>query len=132
MTKAEVEAAVGKLPAKNFAIAGVKSKYSFNPVTLNFRAGKLDSLFFAFDAKSFPDVLEAVKEEYPALSCAESTVSHPMGTSFKQVGCTLKDKTGTLRLMRVDNDVNTSALTLQSNRGVKEPDNKQKDKKKGS
>jgi len=131
MTMAEVESKVGKLPLKNFTIAGVKGKYEdSNPVIIKFYEGKLDVFVFFFDANHFDDVLEAVKTKYPSLECAKSNVSNAMGASFDQVKCNLHDQSGSLSLSRFVSDIKTSALSLMSDRAIKETKDKQKEKRK--
>ena len=43
-----------------------------------------------------------------------------MGAAFKQTQCLLRDELGTLRLSRYVNDIRTSALSLMSERKIKE------------
>jgi hypothetical protein len=118
MTTEEAEAKVGPMPLLNFTIAGVPGKYADS--SPDFHDGKLDSFAFYFDSAHFDDVFAAVKSKYPALRCVKSKVVNALGASFTQLDCHLRDKTGDLTLTRFINDINTSGLSLRSDRDYKE------------
>ena len=118
MTKGEVEKKIGRLPVRDFTIAGARNKYpTFSP---EFHDGKLDLFGFFFDPDAFDEVVSAVKDKYPALICENTTVTNAMGAAFRQTQCLLRDELGTLRLSRYVNDIRTSALSLMSERKIKE------------
>jgi len=131
MTKEEIERNVGKLPLNNITIAGVRGKYDDSgPVIIKFYEGKLDVFMFSFDPRYFDDILEAVKNKYPTIGCDNSVVTNAMGASFNQVSCRLKDQSGSLSLSKFSNNINTSTLSLISDRWIKETADKQKEKRK--
>ena len=125
MDESEIEEKFGA-PIKAFSIAGVEGKYSTTP--LEFENNKLESLIFFFDAKSFDDVLAAVKSKYPEMQCKDSSVGNAMGASFTQVKCNLRRGKVTLDLSRFVNDITTSSLCLYSDNYMKKISNKLKGK----
>lgn len=124
MTLAELKEKVGTFPIKNFTIAGVPSIHS--RLMPEFYDDKLDNLFFFFKSDSFYQVHGAIMKKYPKLACENSTVTNRMGASFTQVKCSLSDKLGTLRLNLFSSDIDTSVLSLTSDRLVKEHRDKAK------
>ncbi|MDO8946903.1 MAG: hypothetical protein Q7U88_07055 [Desulfocapsaceae bacterium] len=127
MSKEKFDKDIGTNSMKNFTIAGVKSMYSLRP---EFFENNLDAFNFFFDAGKFDDVLSAVTSKYSDIKCEESELSNAMGAHFKQVECELKGNVGTLRIVRFVGDVNTSLLSLWSDRYLKDFTAKRKEKQK--
>ncbi len=118
MTKEEVEEKIGRLPVRDFTIAGVREEYgNFAP---QFYDGKLDSLHFFFDSRRFDHVVSAVNEKYPSFACKDNAVTNAMGATFTQTRCTLRDELGNLHMSRFTSDIRRSVLNLQSDRRDKE------------
>jgi hypothetical protein len=128
MTKQEVQKKIGRLPVLNFTIAGVEG--IDGPFSPEFYQGKLDSFVFLFDPRDFDEVLSAVKGKYPALTCENSTVTNAMNARFTQTQCNLRDKQGALQLSRYVLNISTSALSLVSDRHIKDSLDKQDKKRK--
>lgn len=126
MTKEEVEQKIGSLPARDFTIAGARSKYPFAP---KFYDGKLDSFSFFFESGKFEEVVSAVKEKYPDLKCDDSVVTNAMGGSFAQVRCIKADELGALYLSRFVSDIKTSSLAMLSERSKREYEQKRNERK---
>lgn len=109
----------GDLAPEYFTVGGVRGKYG-NPKAY-FLESKLDRFYFFFESKQFETVLKAVKSKYPKLSCSETPVTTLRGAAFTQVTCNLRDSTGALVLRRFHpEDINTSSLSLLSDRLLKE------------
>jgi hypothetical protein len=102
-----------------FTIGGVSPK---NPIDLKYHDGKLDRLSFVFTPEGFNAVLEAVKSKYPSLKCNNSSVSNAMGASFQQMICMLESPEATLIIRRFTTSIDTSTLTLTSQRFFDEQD----------
>ena len=114
----------------DFTIAGVRSKYEHSPVSLEYREDKLDQMFFFFDPSGFDEVLGAVREKYPRMTCENSEVGNAMGAKFKQVQCSVQDSNSVLQVTRFVGDIRTSALTLMSKRALREQSETAKQRKK--
>jgi hypothetical protein len=110
-----------------FTIGGARSKYRTQDG--EYVEGKLDQYIFFFGASKFDDVLEAVKEKYPSISCIDTQVSNAMGASFQQTSCSINDATSTLNLTRLA-DIKTSALMLISKRKLDEKEKRRQQGKK--
>lgn len=113
-----------------FTIAGVKSKFDMIPYSTKYRDGLLDRFAFYFHSRSFENVLGAVKEKYPKISCVSSPVGNAMGASFEQIQCSLKGTDSILELRRYAGVIDTSALTLTSFKFIEDENEKEKNKKK--
>jgi hypothetical protein len=128
MTEKEVTEKIGNVD--EFTIAGVKSKHYNIPLSLHYHDGKLDSLDFFFTPEGFGAVLEAVKSKYPSLKCENSTVWNAMGASFQQMECMLEDSETYLRISRFTSSIDTSSLSLISQRWIDEKIKHRNDTKK--
>lgn len=113
-----------------FTVGGTPSKHQDLPVTLSFYEGRLDNFAFFFDPDGFDNVLAAVKKKFPNIFCLTSSVSNAMGASFSQVTCMMRDSTSHLYLSRYVSDIQTSVLSLASERSMKESDKTQREKQK--
>lgn len=128
MSKAEVQE---RFPTWNdFTIGGVRSKFTHIPLNIKYQDDKLEQLMFLFNSASFQQVLDALKEKYPALKCEASKVGNAMGASFEQVQCSIEDQESVLQLFRFLSDVRTSMLILESKKSINEKIEKEKQKKK--
>lgn len=113
MTREEVAEKMG--PPEGFTIAGVRSKYPKNPLTLKYgEDGKLDSLSFSFES-GFETVFEALKEKYPSLETDGTTA-------------TIQDKEGSTLYLFIK--FPTSTLMLSSKRAQDEMIRKAEERKK--
>ncbi len=127
MSKADVESNVGKIRGSfidGFTIGGVGGKY----LAVKFHEDKLDNVMFIFKPDGFEAVRRAVASKYPALTCSDSTVQNRAGASFEQVRCELNSDGTRFSLTRISGDVNTSMLTLSTQRALDEFIEKQKQK----
>jgi hypothetical protein len=128
MTKAEVKE---KFPTwKDFTIAGVRSRYEYTPVHIQYRDEKLDQFMFFFNSSSFEAVLGAIKEKYPETVCESTQVGNAMGATFEQIRCSLSDNESVLQLSRYVSDIRTSVLSLVSKKSLEEQVEKAKQRKK--
>lgn len=124
MTQVEFEEKFGPLPLKNFTIAGVPGMYSSTDVM--FHKDKLDAFVFFFNSRHFDEIQEAMREKYPKIRCQNSVVRNAIGGAFTQTKCSLKDSQGGLELSRFVSDIETSVLSLYSDRFIKESVDKRK------
>jgi len=124
MTRAEVIAKYGKPPLRDFTVAGVPGKSK--RLDLSFHEDRLDYWIFYFDVGAFDELMEALRSKYPRLRCTERMVPNYLGAPYAQVDCSLSDRTSTLSLRRVAQDINTSALWMSSQRRLEALEQKAK------
>lgn len=124
----EEEVATASRAQGEFTVGAVASKYSHSDVSLKFFEGRLDTLYFFFAPAGFSDVLAAVKSKFPAIKCSESKTQNRMGAQFLQVECELKQAGASLSIRRLAGDIETSSLSLISDRFVQELMDKNKKK----
>lgn len=112
------------LVTKGFTVAGVQTKYSYNSPRVKFFEDRLDSFLFYFDSDEFENVLLAVKNKYPSISCKDSKVNNKMGAVYDQIICREYDANAVLSIERFAGNLDTSSLSLDSLRSIKEFKNK--------
>lgn len=127
MTETEVQEKMDSNLVGYITIAGVRSKY---PVGFEYYNGKLDHLTILFDSNEFETIAEAVKAKYPQIKCNTGKVTNGYGASFTQKFCELKGKTGELILFKFLDTIETSCLSLKSNRLIKQNSDEHNKKKK--
>jgi hypothetical protein len=96
------------IQAESSTVGGVYPKYM--PTPEFDEEGKLTNYTMFFRASDYADVRDAVKTKYPRTKCVQSSVSNNFGAKFQQEHCTF----GTLFLVRLGGDVETSVLSLQA------------------